>query len=286
MQPSKEIITPDLNSSFKLAKYTSWEKTQIPNWHLHPEYELVYVEKGQGYMHIGNHRSRYENGILILLGPNLPHTNFGNRMEGNLEIVAQFDLRTMGINLLHMPEMRSTQALLEQAKHGLIFPSVIQKEIGKQLKGMFDLDSFQRMIQLLDILNTLSQCAQYEILNTGSLIVKEIDYGRINTVYRYVNDHHKEIIDLSLIASQVNLTVPAFCRFFKKTTGKTFNQFLTEFRVSLACQLLAEKSKSILEISLACGFRDISNFNRQFKKLTHSTPSDYRRSLTNEIEND
>lgn len=227
-------------------------------------------------MHIGNHRSRYNDGILLLLGPHLPHTNFGNRSQGNVEIVAQFDLGFIGSKFLLLPEMQDVKSLLQHAGQGLIFSKDVQDDIGKKLMTMFSLDPFQRMVQLLDILNSLSDIAKYEVLNSGVSPMRKIDYERINIVYAFVNGHFHEQIDLSMISDQVNLSIPAFCRFFKKATCKTFNQFLTEYRVTLACQALEDESKSVIEISMDCGFGDISNFNRQFKKVTGTTPSQYR----------
>ena len=99
----------------------------------------------------------------------------------------------------------------------------------------------------------------------------------MNDVYQYTLDHFQENISLETIAEVANMTRNAFCRYFKKRTNKTFLQFLIELRIEYACKLLyREKELSIAAISELCGFQNIANFNRKFKELKQTTPTQYR----------
>ena len=79
-------------------------------------------------------------------------------------------------------------------------------------------------------------------------------------------------IPLEEIADKVSMTVPSFCRYFKKMTSKTFIQFVNEYRLVHASKLLAEQNMSITEVCFACGFNNFSHFNKSFKSFTGQNP--------------
>ena len=86
-------------------------------------------------------------------------------------------------------------------------------------------------------------------------------------------------IPLEEIADQVSMTVPAFCRYFKKTSGKTFTKVVNEYRVVHATKLLSETPLSISDICFECGFNNFSHFNKVFKEQTGKSASKYRSEL-------
>ena len=71
----------------------------------------------------------------------------------------------------------------------------------------------------------------------------------------------------------------AFSRFFRTHIGKTFPAFVNDLRIGRACRLLAETEMNVTEIALLCGYRNLSNFNRQFLQLKKGSPSDFRRQM-------
>ena len=105
------------------------------------------------------------------------------------------------------------------------------------------------------------------------------DNDRINMVFNYVKDHFLEEISLDAIAEISNMTVPSFCRYFKKITKKTFTRFVNEYRIVHASKLLAEKHTSIANISYESGFNNFSHFNKIFKEFTGKSASQYRKEL-------
>ncbi len=277
-----EKIAPVFGSSFTIRKFTNPETCKTPHWHFHPEYEIVYISNGQGKRHIGNHISHYENGDLIFLGPNLPHFGFCDQfMEEHTEIVIQMKADFLGKDFFQSPEMAIIKQLFERSKQGLIFDQMVKEIIGKHLISMLAMDNFDRLLELLKILKILAQTEAYTLLNASglSLEVQSQDHYRINTIYQYVESRFKEEISLDEMAKEVNMTVPAFCRYFKKLTGKTFTHFVNEFRIAHACKLLSKGTLPISEVCYESGFNNFSHFNKQFRLITGNSPSKYRKAL-------
>jgi transcriptional regulator GlxA family with amidase domain len=140
---------------------------------------------------------------------------------------------------------------------------------------------FQRLLSILNILNDLSHSTEVKVLNAeGFAMETEVkDNDRINVVFNHVKNNFQEDISLSVIADMVSMTVPSFCRYFKKITNKTFVQFVNEYRLVHASKLLAEQPLSITEVCLESGFNNFSHFNKSFKAFTGKSPSEYRNEL-------
>ncbi len=282
MKAQLEKIEPDFGSSFKYMKFTEPCSNGEAYWHFHPELEIVYISSGSGKCHVGNHISYYNDGLLVLLGINLPHLGFYNRMLGNpQEVVVQMDYHFMGEYFWDIPEMETIKKMLDASKLGLIFSGSTKKRVGQKLLDLGDLNAFDRLLAFLNILKELAHSTEFEYLNAESyaLNIAVQDHQRIDLIYQYVRNHFDRSIPLEEIAAETNMTVPSFCRYFKKITHKTFTQFVNEYRVVHACKLLAEEGLTIADVSFSCGFQNFSHFNKQFKKATGKSPSVYRKEL-------
>ena len=280
--PSLEKIVPNFGHSFTLRKFEDINPNLVPFWHFHPELEIVYIKHGSGKRHIGNHISYYNGGDLIFLGPNLPHYGFTDRLSGdNSEIVVQMKETFLGKNFFTLPEMANIQQLFERSKSGLSFYGNTRDKVGARLTDMFYMDEFDKLMEFLKILQILANSKEYNVLNASgvTLIVQGQDTDRIDTIYKYVRSHFTELILLEDIASMVNMTVPSFCRYFKRVTGKTFTEFVNEFRIVHACKLLSEERHTIAEVCFESGFNNFSHFNRLFKQKTGISPNNYRKSV-------
>lgn len=280
--PALEKIVPNFGHSFTLRKFEEINPNLVPFWHFHPELEIVYVKHGSGKRHIGNHISYYNGGDLIFLGPNLPHYGFTDRLSGsNSEIVVQMKESFLGKNFFALPEMSNIQQLFERSKAGLSFYGNTKDEVGARLMDMFFMDEFDKLMEFLKILQILANSKEYNVLNASgvTLIVQGQDTDRIDTVYKYVRLHFTELIQLEDIANLVNMTVPSFCRYFKRVTGKTFTEFVNEFRIVHACKLLSEERHTIAEVCFESGFNNFSHFNRLFKQKTGQSPNNYRKAV-------
>lgn len=276
-------IDPSFGSSFTVNVFDETWKNSIPFYHFHPEIEMVYVKSGSGKSHIGNHLSCFQGGKLLLIGSELPHSGFVNRMTQNIsEIVVQMKPDFLGEDFLHIPEMEKIKQLFERAKMGVSFFGNAKNVIGERIEKLEKLNGFNRLLELLAILKIMADTEEYEVLNAKEYVieVKQQDNQRINQIYNFVQNNFKRTITLEEIAEAVNMTIPAYCRYFKKQSGKTFTQFVNEFRVVHACKLLSQEHSSITDIAYESGFNNFSHFNKLFKEKTGYKPSEYRNSIT------
>ncbi len=280
MKAALEKIEPVFGNSFTIRKFT--DSNQKPFWHFHPEYEIVYISNGRGKRHIGDHISFYEDGDLIFLGPNLPHFAFTEELlEAHVEIVVQMKADFLGRDFLDKPEMQQIRQAFERSEQGLIFHGVTKKRIGERLVRMVDMNNFDRLLELLSVLQEIATSKEYNILNVSNyaMEVSAQDHDRMETVYNYVQENFQADVSLDEVSKRVSMTVPAFCRYFKKLTRKTFTEFVNEIRIAHACRLLGDEHLSIAAVSFESGFNNLSHFNKQFKNITGVSPREYRKSL-------
>lgn len=278
-KPTLEKITPNFGSSLLVKKHKEFLKTNIPFWHFHPEIELVYVNKGKGKRHIGNHLSYFNNSQLVLIGSNLPHIGYIDRLTTNgSETLIQFLPDFLGKDFFKIPEMAAIDALFERAKKGIRFNIEIKQRIGAKIEKLVELQGANRITSFIEILNDLATTDDYTLLNANGYAFESThqDSDKIEVVYKHINKNFKEHISLEEISGLVSMTVPAFCRYFKKTTGKTFTKLVNEYRVVHATKLLAESNMSITDVCFECGFNNFSHFNKLFKEFAGKSAKVYR----------
>lgn len=282
LKPSFEVVEPSFGSSFYYSKYVENENNKAHLWHYHPEIEMVFVNGGAGKRQIGSHVSYYTDGDLILIGSNLPHCGFTDTHTGNKnETVIQMKPDFLGEGFMTMQEAKWIAELFDKAKGGIAFGEKTKKEVGKLIEDMEFQQPFNKLLTLLGILKSLEVTKDFTILNaSGFSIETQIqDNDRINMIFNYVKDHFQEQISLEDIAEMSAMTVPSFCRYFKKITKKTFTRFVNEYRVVHASKLLSEKHMGITAISYESGFNNFSHFNKIFHEFTGKSASEYRNEL-------
>jgi len=282
IKPSFEIVESSFGSSFYYSKYVENANNKAHVWHYHPEIEMVFVNGGAGKRQIGSHVSYYTNGDLILIGSNLPHCGFTDTNTGNKnETVIQLKPDFLGPTFFKQQETKPIFELFNKAKGGIAFGNKTKEAVGPRIELMEAQEPFERLLTLLSILKDLEGSDDYTILNAAgfSMEMQLQDNDRINMIFNYVKDHFAEEISLELIAEMSSMTVPSFCRYFKKITKKTFTRFVNEYRVVHASKLLAEKPISIANISYESGFNNFSHFNKLFKEFTGKSASQYRKEL-------
>jgi YesN/AraC family two-component response regulator len=265
-----------------VLQHTEKRKNKGASWHFHPEIELVYVNKGKGKRHIGNHLSYFNNSQLILIGANLPHNGFADRLTANgKETVVQFRAEFLEGLFLTIPEMNSISNLLKRAKKGILFKTATKEILGSKIEKLTELKGFERLISFLEILNLLSIADDYTLLNADGFAFETMqqDNNKIDVIFKHINKNFQSQIPLSEIADLVSMTVPAFCRYFKKATGKTFTQIVNEYRIVHATKLLNESQASVADICFESGFNNFSHFNKQFKFLTGKSALNYRKEI-------
>lgn len=256
-------------------------------WHYHPELELHYVIKGEGVRFIGDNISNFSAGEVTLLGENLPHCwrckeeYFVPESDLNVEvIVIHFLPDCLGRYLLNLPEAYLLPKLFEKAKSGMSFTGKSRTELTKLMRQAVEATNIDRIIVLLSILKVLAETDEFDNITLSPSDFhqsNESDTIRLNKVCSYTLANYKKEIGLQEIAAIGNLSVTSFCRYFKLMTKKTYSDFLTEIRISHACRFLIEDKMPTEVLCFECGFNNVSNFYRHFKKVTNMTPLEYKR---------
>ena len=164
-KPTLEKISPEFGSSMRVIKHESDIGEKKPYWHFHPEIELVYVNKGKGKRHIGNHLSYFNNSQLLLIGSNLPHNGFTDRLTVNgTETIVQFRPDFLGKHFFDIPEMERITSLFERAKSGILFGIPTKQKLGKRIEKLSEKEGFKKILVLLEILHGLAKAKDYTCL--------------------------------------------------------------------------------------------------------------------------
>ncbi len=277
MKLALESIQPDADSSFRFLLTPNLN--EVFYWHFHPEIELVYVEAEKGIRHIGEHLETYEGCDLALIGSYIPHLNFDYGVKSKVEtVVIQFPADYFDQGLTRIPELGQIVGLIRRAKNGLAFSGETKRVAGERLKQLQHLDRFSQFIELMRIFEYLAASTEFMELGArpvaNALVLKKQE--RIHRVYQYVEEHFLEPINTRLVADYVNLSVPAFCRYFKNATHLTYTDFVNQFRINYAKKLLLQ-GKNVSESCFESGFESLSYFSRSFKKVAGETAASYKR---------
>ncbi|MEL6918456.1 MAG: AraC family transcriptional regulator [Bacteroidota bacterium] len=278
MKPIYETIDVGVNTSLKIATYVHDDICELANWHIHPEYELVYVKNGNGLLKIDKYTINYTDGILLFLGPSIPHADFGNKdNRDNLEVVIQFRKDFIEDKIGVFPEFKTIGKLVQETGKVLLFGKKVKEKLSCHFEDFQQRNNPQKLINLLAILEKLSKTRDYETVLDGASLshFNSGDISRLEVIFEHVNEFYGHPISSAVLAKKVGLTTNSFCRFFKKMTNRSFIQFLNEFRTRKAQELFDENIRSVSEVMYKCGFNDPSYFTRQFKKHQHFTPKDY-----------
>ena len=288
MNPILEKVTITDKQSFALKEEI------LPfikiGWHYHPEYELVLFTESTGKRFIGDHTDHLAPQDMLLLGPYLPHymRNDEEYYQGKSHlriraIVIHFNEDFCGKGFFEIPEMANIKKLLQKSGLGLKISGDTQRKLAPLMEKLLATSSYERLRILLDILNEIAN--SQEVTSLSSIGYNKFspheDTTRIDKVFEYILQNYTKDVTLQEIADNVSMSVSAFCKFYKKRTGKTFTQTLNEIRVGHACKLFIEKGLSVSEVCYQSGFNNLSYFHRNFKKITHFAPLEYRKRFYN-----
>lgn len=268
-----------LESDFPFALHSAKDLQFPPHWH--KEIEIIYVLEGQITVGINNDLYILEQKDILLIGGSDIHS-FLSSSEHSRIFIIQFNL-----DLLSPLDLEYRKFAYKFIGNSTIFDntkaSSIHNEIEQQILSMIDeytnkYDGFKmslkaRIYDLLVILIRHVPMRTYTQHEKNRRIQK---LERLDKIFKYVENNYHKPITLEQAAQQVNLSTHYFSRFFKNSTGITFSQYLSSFRIKQAEWYLLNTSYNITEIALKCGFGSIKTFNRVFKFHNGWPPSTYR----------
>jgi AraC-like DNA-binding protein len=265
-------------------KWCDYDYFKFP-WHFHEEYEIVYVLKSTGTRFVGNNIELFSDEDLVLLGSSVPHMYrndiqyYQNDPKYRVHaITLQFPKDFFQHSLQQYPEFFQIKCLLEDAKYGIYFEKNGNKAIRKEMTNALQLNGLDLLLETVKILSLMSQSREKRLLRDESeetlAIINDRD-PRIIKVKAFLHREYTKTISLQNIADIAGMNISAFCRYFQEKTSKTCFQYINELRITYACKLLLERSLTVTQICYEAGYNNISNFNRQFKKITGYTPTEY-----------
>lgn len=252
--------------------------------HQHPELQLTLIRESAGTAVIGGYIGEFHPGDVFVVGSNIPHV-FRNdeayyKEESGLwaDVIYVFlDEALPKTDLLGFARVRE---LFVQARQGIRLEGSVKKEVAARIEELLNLEGFDRLIAILEILNLLTK-EKLTYLNREVIHqrIDENDGKRLNDVIQFTFSHFARKITLEEVSEVAHMVPSAFCRFFKQRTRKTYFDFLNEIRIKNACKLLLSKDLTIVEICFQSGFNNLSYFNRKFKETTGYSPLKYHKAL-------
>ena len=280
-----EKWAPLHNESFALRHYTLMNEEDNPHFvmlRMHDEYEITFLENCSGKRFIGNSMENFSDGDLFIIGPRLQHGIRPDKGSAGSCTTLHFHGDTYGPAFFNMPECEPIQQLLVEAEMGVAFNSDTGCEARKYFARLLEAGGFERILAFLDLMNFLATRTFRRQLSSRvyAPVVNQKDYDTVNLAYQFIiNRFRDEKISLEDISSHLNMSPATFCRYFKKHFRKTFTAFLNEVRVGHACKLLQSTDRNIAEVAYSSGYRQLTHFNRQFKRIIGCTPRQYRGEL-------
>ncbi len=278
------IYTTPPENSF-LVRYAEVPHT-YNRFHYHKEYEILYNIENTGTRFVGDSIRRFNNGDLVLVGPHIPHYwhSDDKYFEGNEDIIAkvvllQFDDGFFGDKFTDLPEMRVIRELFDKASHGIRFKGRDSTKIGEKIIQISESEGWRKFLNFLEMLCMMGDAKDFELLSSRGFTEasKFANQEKMSEIFNFMISNYSTEITLENAADKANMNPSAFCRYFKKSTSKTFSQVLNEIRVGFACKKMINSGKSISEIAYECGYFNVPYFNRVFKGIKQVTPVEYRK---------
>ena len=254
--------------------------------HYHDEFELNFIQNAKGAKRmIGDHAEEIDDLELVLVGPNLQHGWFTHNCGSKeiKEITIQFHRDLFDSKFLKRNQMIFIRNMFERSLRGILFSKETIQFIMPRLKALSQRSGFDSVLELMSILHDLSTSRNIRTLSDTSFNnIETLTYNsrRIELIMNYINHNFDKTITLNEAARIAAMSEVALSRFFKQRTGKTFIDTLNQIRLGNASRMLIETTHSINEIAFKCGFNNISNFNRIFKKKKDCTPKEFRHSYS------
>lgn len=255
-------------------------------WHYHPELELVIVLKSTGTRFVGDSIEKFNKGDVVLIGSNLPHMWINDEAYYHAGSILQADAISihfkkdfLGEDFMSAKELWQINSLIQKAQLGLVFHNLSKETIQllKKIEKDKTIVPFKKLLLLLDVLDRLANHKEYSELSSKGFLTSfsEGDNKNLKVIYEYIFKNFNHPISAKDVAKVINMNPSAFSRFFKRIHRKNFTTYLNEIRIGYACKLLIEGKQKVISICYDSGFNNISNFNRQFKKIKKMTPTEF-----------
>jgi AraC-like DNA-binding protein len=249
------------------------------DWHYHDEYELYFPISGSGVRIVGDSMEYYSSNELVMCGSNLPHLfKTKSDYDNHDRVVVKFSKALIWQIIENVPEFNKIKQLLKKSSRGILFPESKSYALVNDFISLSQASGADRLIQLLEILNKISKIEDIRMLTSDSYkyVVENNKEDRLQRVVNFIIENFDKEISLKELADISYMTTNSFCRFFKERTNKTAFEFIREYRISKACQMIINSNKTISQICDDTGFNSFSSFNRVFKSIKGITATEFK----------
>lgn len=255
--------------------------------HWHDEMEIVLVQEGSLEINIDLEIFQAHEGDIVILKPCTLHGFKQLEQYSAVYHTILFQMSILSNNISDACAMKYFNPFLENR---YAYSKVISgsdedgEKIRKCLEGLihsyktkndfYELEIKSQLFHLFYLLFTHT----FEKKNTVSGVRSDTVYN-VKLILDYISEHYTEIITIEELAEMLHFSPQYFMRFFKKYTGMTCLDYINDYRLNTAARLLLETNKSVSEIAEEVGLRNVSYFNRLFKRKYEMTPREYRKKV-------
>ena len=252
--------------------------------HCHDIMELNFVENAAGARRVVGDCSEvigaYD--LTLITSSDLEHVWEQHECQSDdiHEVTVQFLIHFEDEHsFFHTNPYKSIYEMMLRAKRGLAFSMPAIMSVYPRLTKLATMDDkFYMAQELISILYELSKFDDAHELASSTFAKVEVssESRRVLKIKDYINSHISDELRLEQIADQVGMTPSAFSRYFKLRTGKNLSEYIIDLRLGLAARRLVDTADGVSEICWNCGFNNLSNFNRLFRKRKGCSPTEFR----------
>ncbi len=281
MRLYRELVQLKPDESFKA--WSHGYPYETVKWHFHPEYEIHLITATTGRTFVGDYVGAFSPGNLAFLGPNLPHNWISDVPVGETvpqrSLVVQFPEAFIRRAIESFPELRSLNPVLEESLGGLEFPGPVGAEALGLMTALPAAQGAARLELFFGLMRVIAASGDRRRLSSPHYRPCARDYVHkaLEHVLLHIERDLAGNIRESDMAALAGYTQSSFSRAFRRQTGQSFVHYVNDKRIARSCDLLLHTDCSIIEICFQVGFKNVSNFNRQFLLHRKITPSAWRR---------
>lgn len=251
--------------------------------HNHEVFELNFVEHAPGVRRIVGDSNEVigDYDLVLITSPDLEHVWEQNTCTSTdiREVTVQFSCDLSDDGFLSRTPFQSMRRMMKEARKGICFSLEDIMRVYHMIDSLSSIkEGFYAVVHFYTILYELSKSDTYRTLASSSYAKVEVesDSRRVLKVKDYIAKNYMNEIRLTTLADIAGMSTSAFSRFFKLHTGRNLSEYIIDMRLGYASRKLVDTSDSVQEICYACGFNNLSNFNRIFKKRKNCSPSEFR----------
>ena len=254
--------------------------------HSHADYELNFTENAKGVKRIVGDSVEVigDYDLVLVSSKELEHVLEQHECKSNRvrEITIQFSPDIFEKNFVNKSQFDSIRKMLVRGQKGIAFPMSAIIKVYPMLDSLsMEQDSFYAVMKFFTILYELSKSKEARTLSSSPFarIETHSESRRVKNIQQYINENYKQDIRLPILAQMAGMSAVAFSRFFKARTGMSLSDYIIDVRLGHASKLLMETNAPVADICFDCGFNNLSNFNRIFKKKKNCSPKEFREQL-------